>query len=1040
MNTEDAAKFIPNDWERQVLTACAAGEWAVLELNEQGEPPVLRADFLEILLLRQRDDWAIHPRGVRIGADTEQDHIARVTGALELNGVDADQRLPLFYIRNVTFEKQLLLRQASLNEVNFSDCSFPEGADFSSAHIQGALFLRNIKIDGSTLILANATITNQLSLEDAKLSKANDYALNAFGVNISGSVFMDRIDVEGYVAFIGAAIGGMLTFYDAKLRNPHSVVLNCLNTVVKGGAYLDRINAEGMLAFVSTQIDGQLSLNQAKLSNPEKYVLNARTAEIKGGVVLNRAEAVGGVTLVAAVIDGQLALNESKLSNPNNIALDADSAAIKGGLFMNHAETAGIVSLMGATIDGRLSLNEGKFKNPDDVALIANTADIKGGFSMERAEADGGVSLVGAAINDQLNLNESKLSNPNGIALDADSAVIKGGLFMIGAKAVGSVSLVGAMIDGQLFFNKTKLSNPSDIAFHAYTATVKGSVFMNGIEAEGRVSLSAAMIDGTVEICGAILNNPDDQALDMEGATIRGHVFCSEEITPGGATRPFVSIGAVNLVCATIDRDLNIQGATLISPKSGTYAGLAITARSLQLGGAAYLTPGEEPLFALGAINFFGAVVKSHIAGGGGVFVAPEALDISAHSEFQHCAIKLPDSDIGGDLFFGDAMLIGALDLDGSAVAGNVQLDDAAMLAPADAEEAEEERANSKKGVALSLLHAKITGALQIPHFSEPKFEPARNHPIATNHKNLCDKIETVIARQLTGPYGRKARGADAEFPHGCMDFRNAEIGHLDDRPYRSWPIEEGRVHLDGLTYGSIRTGREPDHADYQEMTFTEDYRENERLNQAAKSRAGDKDIYERRLAWLAHQFKGWPPEPKDFRPQPYEQLAKTLRAQGFNRDANMIAAEKRHLHRLAHEERNWQWRGDAGAAWDRFVAYIFEVTSMSGYSTGRAVSVHLLGFVIATIGAWLVAAQNGFQFTGDGAAPEGWRSVLALAAHTFDTYLPIINFGNGDDYVSASNTMAGLAAGAWRFATTIGGAILTGILALTFTGFTRRE
>ncbi|WP_139226770.1 hypothetical protein [Poseidonocella pacifica] len=98
----------------------------------------------------------------------------------------------------------------------------------------------------------------------------------------------------------------------------------------------------------------------------------------------------------------------------------------------------------------------------------------------------------------------------------------------------------------------------------------------------------------------------------------------------------------------------------------------------------------------------------------------------------------------------------------------------------------------------------------------------------------------------------------------GIVDLTNARVGCLIDDP-DSWP-SRGNLRLNGFTYGSFESN-----------TST---------------------IYFDRLDWLRRQYE--PHLADDFRPQPFEQLAKVLRETGREAEATKIAISKLHFQRDA--------------------------------------------------------------------------------------------------------------------------------------------
>jgi hypothetical protein len=98
----------------------------------------------------------------------------------------------------------------------------------------------------------------------------------------------------------------------------------------------------------------------------------------------------------------------------------------------------------------------------------------------------------------------------------------------------------------------------------------------------------------------------------------------------------------------------------------------------------------------------------------------------------------------------------------------------------------------------------------------------------------------------------------------GIVDLTNACVGCLVDDP-DSWP-SKGHLRLSGFTYGSLESNTSTSYYD--------------------------------RIDWLERQYE--PHLTDDFRPQPFEQLVKVLRATGREVEATKIAINKLNLQRNA--------------------------------------------------------------------------------------------------------------------------------------------
>ncbi|MER5640905.1 oxidoreductase [Kitasatospora sp. NPDC002227] len=194
----------------------------------------------------------------------------------------------------------------------------------------------------------------------------------------------------------------------------------------------------------------------------------------------------------------------------------------------------------------------------------------------------------------------------------------------------------------------------------------------------------------------------------------------------------------------------------------------------------------------------------------------------------------------------------------------------------------------------------------------------------------------------------------------GKVSFSRAQIGNLVDAP-ESWP-RNGRVGLTGFTYESLRS----------EVPFT----------------------VEQRIDWLNDALR-------DYHPEPYEQLAATLRGAGRDEDAREVlyAKQRRRRSTLPLPGRIW------GRLQDATVGY--------GYRPGRAA-------------AWLALAWalGGIYFRGHQPPP-----LKADEIPTWDPWLyslskviPLVNLGQDgwNPHDSGQWVATALVVAGWVLATTV--------------------
>ncbi|MEM9031977.1 MAG: hypothetical protein AAGB18_04970 [Pseudomonadota bacterium] len=394
-------------------------------------------------------------------------------------------------------------------------------------------------------------------------------------------------------------------------------------------------------------------------------------------------------------------------------------------------------------------------------------------------------------------------------------------------------------------------------------------------------------------------------------------------------------------------------------------------------------------------------------------------------------ALSLDDGSAAGDLGFQAATFLGAAVFDGRAVTGDIDLDHAALVAAGSTEREDqndrpwkEHVDATKEGVALSAVRSTVKGALQMRHFKRPDptildnieiepldpefFGPNVSEDFANAFKDAIAKTKAFMERacETCSP---AAEGSDDHHPQGHFLLWNADIGSLQDDSHRSYPQELGHLHLDGLRYHHL----------------------------AVKPRHEDPDrrwVGDRRVKWLRRQYPDGQAKEGDFHPQPYDQLAATLRGQGYGRAANTVGAEKRKDARRAKAE---QW-------WDReVVSRIYSLTSNSGYSTVQATAVYVAALALAVVITSLFYAYDGLAIATPkrSMAPEtlSWPIFSDLMGYTVDLFVPLLRFGSESRFAPTASWVGELA-GLWTYLVRIAGLILTGILALTYTGVTRKD
>jgi hypothetical protein len=198
-----------------------------------------------------------------------------------------------------------------------------------------------------------------------------------------------------------------------------------------------------------------------------------------------------------------------------------------------------------------------------------------------------------------------------------------------------------------------------------------------------------------------------------------------------------------------------------------------------------------------------------------------------------------------------------------------------------------------------------------------------------------------------------------------------------------------------------------------------------------------------RRINWLEQQYPGAGPGKHDFRPQPYEQLARVMRATGYSLDADQIAAAKRSM----------RWRAGVFGLVQRGFDIFLWLTSKYTYSPTR-IFLWLAALTVVTVLISGAAHDRGmFQANNGSGDFSAWL-------YAIDVIIPIVEFGYVDDWsVKASPDACGAGATSgggglldllnidcgrrleWALGLMTGfGSLFTALAVITFTGVMRRD
>lgn len=259
-----------------------------------------------------------------------------------------------------------------------------------------------------------------------------------------------------------------------------------------------------------------------------------------------------------------------------------------------------------------------------------------------------------------------------------------------------------------------------------------------------------------------------------------------------------------------------------------------------------------------------------------------------------------------------------------------------------------------------------------------------RGYPLAINLESATI-IESFVWRHIKGLWGK-------------MDLTNTTVGLLVDDP-DSWP-NKGDLHLAGFSYEALGSNTNPSYYD--------------------------------RLDWLNRQHA--PHLREDFRPQPFEQLVKVLKASGRHEVAKNIAIEKLKRQRNANylrrnpklveyklrlsntqnlfrkimmqmvieKEKKVSLRNifiDILALLKWSKSYLFEVIAGYGYKPFRVI---FWSLIVISCGAFIFSNHhmNGYVVNSSSTC----QSTFNNFAFALDTFVPLINLREAENWELINN------------------------------------
>ncbi len=347
----------------------------------------IRGDLLRLLITGGSKDCGLHERGVHLNGGW-------VEGELTLAFCTGKGRTALDFCH---FQKK----------PDFSNCKVPE-----------------------------------LSLQDCRLS-----GLIAQGVQVRGSLFLNRTTSTDTIDVNSAKVGGQLVFNDTILNGRGSVALNAQRVQVADSVFFTRAKVAGTVNLNSAKIGGQLAFVGTQLDGKDDEAINLESASISDILLLRDATVFGTIDAKRARIGGQLIAKDSTFDGRGGKALEADHLITGDSLLLRDVHATGCVAFPGASIEGQLVLNRSKFIGGGKTALYAEGVDIRHSLIIDGTDVTGSASFPKANIDGSMEINDVDLDGLDDVALNAHGMKVKGDLLIRSVRRIsGRVQLSSAHV------------------------------------------------------------------------------------------------------------------------------------------------------------------------------------------------------------------------------------------------------------------------------------------------------------------------------------------------------------------------------------------------------------------------------------------------------------------------------------------------------------------------------------------------------------------------------------------------------------------
>lgn len=458
-------------------------------------------------------------------------------------------------------------------------------------------------------------------------------------------------------------------------RRGHILDLNgqAINAELIRDLFLGRLIGSGQpdprgFRLLNAVIVGPLDLSSAELNTPlllQRCLLqdglDLSSSRVKGSIRILECRSLGSLNFTSSEVRGNLKVSGSMLDpGGRGPALLADGADISGALFVdNGSETTAGLRMIACNVGGNLVLTGSRIGNvKTQWSVLAEGLRVERALLINRGFSASGTLVLTSSYVGDLDLGGAEIRNDpeDPYSVLAQGIRVKGNFYAGGLATqshllldtvdiTGSTSLSGAEIGGR-----------------------DGGISAQQSEFRGSLDLSHARVRGTVNLAGATVEG----SLNLEYSSLQGEgcSFYGDNLRVGSEVRGsnLSTAGMIRLVNAVVAGQALLGFSTIGRDEESAISVLAVRFRaeagasfqSSRLTGALVLAGGEFN----SQVNMMGVRVGPAVKKGQAVGYSLYAQSLQVTS---------------GGLFVNEAVVDGAVSVQGAKISGRFTLRDSSL-------------------------------------------------------------------------------------------------------------------------------------------------------------------------------------------------------------------------------------------------------------------------------------------------------------------------------------------------------------------------